>query len=397
MEARGHDAVAAVSRATLALAAVLALAGCDLGDETVAPGRDRPVVHAVLDPFTGQTYEVLLERTLTGRVTVSRGAALDSLDPIASGEGVPISGARVELRDTSGLVAVGIEDAAVRADGKGRGVYRFQNRIPPIFVPPAGNEMVLVRGRRYTLRITTPEEVVVTGATTIPFTRIVPDTMPVRVFDRERDSYPFTWPRAEEVHRYAVQIQTPFGPFEIFTPDSSMDLDGELRNVLADELPPVFVPGFLQTVQVLAVDTNYFDYYRSANDPFTGSGLIDHLDGGRGVFGSVAAIRTSRLEVVAPIDEPGEGEWMSVADETPSATRVMVYFTGRLVSIRWDDLDDRPTRQGMYGSRDGSRLRFPIRLTNGADADIVGELTATSLVLRYPDGRERRFVRPAGR
>jgi hypothetical protein len=381
----------------LALAALAALAACDLGEETVAPGRDRPVVHAVLDPFTGLTYEMLLERTLTGRVTVSNGAALDSLDAIASAEGVPISGARVELRDTAGLVAVGVEDAAARADGKGRGVYRFQNRIPPIVVPGAGNEMLLVRGRRYTLHVTTPEEVLVTGTTTIPFTRIVPDTMPVRVFDRERDSYPFTWPRAEAVHRYAVQIQSPFGPFEIFTPDSSMDLDGGLRNPLADQLPPVFVPGFLQTVQVLAVDTNYFDYYRSANDPFTGTGIINHLDGGRGVFGSVVAIRTSRLDVVAPIDEPGEGEWVSVADGTPSPTRIIVYFTGRLVSLRWDDPDDRPTRQGMYGSRDGSRLRFPIRLVNGDEVDIIGELTATSLVLRYPDGRERRFVRPAAR
>ena len=42
---------------------------------------------------------------------------------------------------------------------------------------------------------------------------------------------------------------------------------------------------------VLTVDSNYFDFVRSGSDPITGRGFLNHLEGGIGVFGSVAPYR----------------------------------------------------------------------------------------------------------
>jgi hypothetical protein len=54
------------------------------------------------------------------------------------------------------------------------------------------------------------------------------------------------------------------------------------------------------------MDTNYFDFVRSATNPLTGSGFLNHLTGAIGVFGSVAPA-TYVLRVVAPRRDPREG------------------------------------------------------------------------------------------
>jgi hypothetical protein len=72
----------------------------------------------------------------------------------------------------------------------------------------------------------------------------------------------------------------------------------------------VFIPGFRQRVSVAAVDTNYFDYYRTRNDPFTGAGIINRLDGGIGVFGAAVTIAGRVVDVVQDSREPAlEGIW----------------------------------------------------------------------------------------
>ena len=48
-------------------------------------------------------------------------------------------------------------------------------------------------------------------------------------------------------------------------------------------------PGFRQDVLVAAVDSNFYDYYRTNNDPFTGAGIISRLTGGLGLFGSLVS------------------------------------------------------------------------------------------------------------
>lgn len=338
------------------LLAAGAIAACEFDEQTVAPGRPRPVVHAVLNPFGGREYMLFLERTLSGRIA-TRDSAFDPDDPIVSGEGEPITGALVIIYNEIGDSAIGEEIASVRTDGKGAGVYRFLNVGRGAFgQPPPPNGINITRGQQYRLVITLPDGNTVLGTTTVPFPSIQPDTVATRVFDRERDRYEMDWPAAELTKRYAVQIQTPHGPFELFSAEPSISLTGDLRNFFADRFPFVFVPGFRQALQVLAVDVNYFDYYRTANDPFTGSGLLTHLDGASGVFGSAVPIRGTRVEVVAPIDEPGEGTWQPLDDATQFPPRLTIFYSsGGVASGRLDEIDVLPYRWGVLGSRAGTR------------------------------------------
>ena len=372
-------------------AGVLALTACEFDEHAVGTGVARPVVHAVLNPVTPQgDFVVLLERTLTGSVD-TRADVHDPEDPIASGNGVPISGAQVEITRTDGSrTAIGIEDASVRGDHKGAGVYRFLNQpCTPFFCPV--NTQPITRGGRYRLRITLPG-----GTSTIEGETIVPITQPqanasLRIhFDRERDTLRVTWPAAEHAHRYVLQIQTPYGPFQAFSDTNAITLTGGLRNFLADRIPLVFTPGFEQAVQIAAVDSAYYDYYRSINDPFTGSGLLTHLRGATGLFGSYAPIRRDTLEVTAPQDEPVEGTFVGVNG------RMVLYAQGaQLMSGRWEDGSGQ--RHGVLGVRSGNSMRLAVLQAAAINDTLLvatGEVVADTLFLRFGGpGNEQRFRR----
>ena len=100
------------------------------------------------------------------------------------------------------------------------------------------------------------------------------------LFNRDRDSLRLTW--RSVVARAAIWCasNSPFGAFLLYTDSTHITLKGDLRNYFASSLERVLIPGFRQRVSVAAVDSNFFDYYRSRNDPFTGSGIINNLDGG---------------------------------------------------------------------------------------------------------------------
>jgi hypothetical protein len=83
-----------------ALLVALGLAGCEFDEKTIGVSERQIVVHAVLDPLPA-TQVVLVEELLTGRVRVNERTP-DSADPIVSGGGVPISGARVVVTASSG-------------------------------------------------------------------------------------------------------------------------------------------------------------------------------------------------------------------------------------------------------------------------------------------------------
>jgi hypothetical protein len=406
MRGRTHGAARRTARRAARIAAFLAagaVAACEFDERTVAPGRARPVVHAVLNPFGGREYHLFLERTLTGRIA-TRDSAFDPDDPIVSGEGEPITGALVIIYNEIGDSAIGEEVAAVRADGKGAGVYRFLNvGRGPFGEPPPPNGLNIARAQRYRLDITLPDGNRVVGTTTVPFPSIRPDSVATRVFDRERDVYEMEWPAAELTKRYAVQIQTPHGPFELFSAEPSISISGDLRNFFAERFPLVFTPGFRLNLQVLAVDENYFDYYRSVNDPFTGSGLLTHLDGASGVFGSAVPIRGTRVEVVAPIDEPGEGTWQPIDDVTQFPPRLTIYYSGSVASGRLDEIDVRPYRWGVLGARAGPResprLTLAVleaQLATDTAYTLTAELRGDTLVTREGSTPgERRWKRVA--
>lgn len=378
-------------RALILAAALPLLAGCELefDERTVGAGRPRAVVHAVLNPrSTGDnTFVVLLERTLTGEVQTR--SVRDPEDPVASGGGSPISGARVEITDlANGRTAVGVEDVTARDDEKGAGVYRFINASCQLGCPP--NLIPITRGARYRLRITLEGSTdVVEAETTVPAPQLAPDTAPATRFDRERDTIRLAWPAAERAHRYVVQVQTPYGPFQLFSDTNAITLTGGLRNFLVDRVPLVFTPGFLQPVQIAAVDTNFYDYFRSSSDPFTGAQLINRVRGGLGLFGGYAPIRNSALEVVAPQDENVEGNFVGGTD------RFEIYVMGPgLVSGRYNRTSS--FRYPVLGVRDGDRMRLAV-LRNPRVSDTLfvvdAEVVADTLIIRRSGEVFQRFFR----
>lgn len=346
---------------TLVAGTLASLAACQFDRTTLPTGNARPVVHAVLNPFTASAFTVLLERTLSGRVSVQEGK-LDTADVVVTGGGDPITGARVtiyndELQDNG----VGIEAVAQHADGKGRGVYVFLNVGCGAFSCPS-NGILLRRGMTYRLDIQTPTGEHLTATTQIPIAFARPDTGSQRTFDAVHDTYVFSWPKAETLDRYAVQVQTPYGPFQTFSDVESLAVNGTLRNFQQDRFPRVFVPGFRQALQAIAVERNYFDYYRSANDPFTGQGLVSRIEGGTGLFGAIHPIRYQELDVTGPFDDAVDGQWRLIGDTTGFPPRLTTYSDGTLASGRLEDVfsPDFVTRRGVLGTRSGSRLQLAV-------------------------------------
>lgn len=378
-------------------AAVASLAACELDEVTVPTGSSRPVVHAVLNPFTS-SFTVFVERTLGGRVSVREGR-FDPDDPIVSGGGEPITGARVviylpELSDSG----VGIEVVGERGDGKGRGVYRFVNEGCGLFSCPS-NGIILRRGLSYDLRIQTSTDGVITGKTQIPLGFPRPDTGFRRTFNADGETYTFTWRPNETLRRYAVQIQSPYGPFQTFSDVESLAVNSTLRNFQQDRLPRVFVPGFRQPMQALAVDQNYFDYYRSENDPFTGLGLVSSVAGATGVFGAVQPLRYQELDVVATMDEPVEGRWAFIDDTARFPARLTTYVQGDFASGRLEDVFDPDFRtlRAMIGTRQGNTLRMAVLNSSSLAVDtawtFVGEVRGDTLYTTSSLKGEQRWRR----
>jgi hypothetical protein len=284
-----------LAAATLLLSFAAVLASCKL-DEVQVPAAATPgiVVHAVLDPFTDDEV-VLVEQLLIGEVEVDDRVRRDTLDPIVTGGGIPIRDALVILRDLdTGDEATGVESATVRADGKGQGVYRVANSPNGVRVRRGGRYELEVRWRGLTAR----------AQTTVPDpSEFMPQVLGTHEFNVDHDSLVLDWNDAQ-ARRFVLLAETPYAPFRLFSARDRLVVRGTMRNLFAENLPPVFVPGFIQTVSTAAVDTNYFDYYRSFNNPFTGSGIINHIDGGVGVFGSIVPLDTRRLDVTADFDEP---------------------------------------------------------------------------------------------
>lgn len=387
--------------ALLALGAAATVVACEFDRQTVGPRTARPVVHAVLNPFVWSEFTVLLERSLTGRVTVREGK-LDTADVVVSGSGDPLSGARVvlysdELRDSG----VAIEEATRRTDGRGRGVYVFENfGCGTFYCPPHG--IILRRGVTYRLEITTPLGERMSGTTQIPVAYPRPDTASRRTFHPKRDTYVFSWRPAETLERYAVQIQTPFGPFQTFSSAESLAINGSFRNFQQRGLPRVFVPGFRQPLMALAVDRGYFDYYRTENNAFTGQGLVGNMTGGAGLFGAIHELRYQDLDVVGDFDEPLDGRWRLEGDNSGFPPVLTTYTDGSFVSGRLENVFDPEltTLRGVLGARIPEGLRLAV-LAKMSARDTAWTMTAEArgdtLFTSSPEKGDQRWRRiPTG-
>ncbi len=291
---------------TMAVVATLA-AACEIGKIAIPTTAPTLVVHAVLNPnFTSQV--VLLERTLTGTITIPE-TGFNPVDPIASAGGIPVTGASVDIIDAAGTVYHGAEDRDNPTNkGKGGGVYR---------VPLSGTAMVL--GATYRLRVRTADSEALTASTRLPAPATRATGGLTRTFNRDHDTMLVQWPNASSARAYTLRIETPFGPFFLFTDSTRFRATGALRNFFANSLQRVFIPGFRQDMVVAAVDSNFYDYYRTTNDPFTGTGIISRVTGGLGLFGSLVELNTGTITVTADQTQPIEGRFR-LAPTAPGTT-----------------------------------------------------------------------------
>jgi hypothetical protein len=302
-----------------------------------------------------------------------------------SGGGIPVSGALVEIIDSTGVVFPAVEDTQFFGGTMGAGAYHASM--------PNGLRL----GSRYQLRIRTPDGEEVTGYTRVPRPDLGSTGTFAGPFNRDHDSLLVAWRAGSATRAYMLRVESPFGPFFLFTDSSRFNVSGDLRNIFASDLPRLFIPGFEQQVVIAAVDSNFFDYYRTNNDPFTGSGIISRLTGAVGVFGAVFITNRATLEVTADRTEPIEGRYLltsvsSIEDELANSMTLYVESpsskaqTPAALSGQWTPAVSGPGFGGMLGRMSGTNVSLAL-LANQREGDTLdvfeGELQGNNLTGTY--------------
>jgi hypothetical protein len=368
---------------------LLALLGaCELERVGIQPTTSQLATHGVLSA-TAFDQVVLIERTRNGTVQ-SIAPPFDLEVPLVTDEGIAETGAIVTLTTPGGATIVAREDYPARNDGSGRGVYRFP-------LPGAS----LQRNGTYRLSVLTSKGEVIKGETAVPggAVAMVPE---MRDFDRSGDPATIAWPPATGARSYYVRIETPFGPRAFFTDGTDVRLPGLLRNVDLRNLPHVFIPGFPQAMTVSAVDSNFYDWYRTHNDALSGQGLANRVTGAFGFFGSLVRLRFQELHVVAPQTEPIAGRYRVVGppDELAAGPHLGLELYVESPSARGDQpdaLSGRVHRKvtftspgcefcGVLGTVQGGRVTLNF-LRNWSASDtaevLTGEVRGDTIVGQY--------------
>jgi hypothetical protein len=346
---------------------------------------------------SASTQIVFLERTLTGAVHVPDPGSFDASDPIVSAGGIPISGALVEISDSSGVGFAGVESVTIQASGQGRGVY---------LVPIATTFIRL--GQRYKLHVHTQEGEDVTAFTRIPLPEVSSTGGLTRTLNRDHDTLNISWEASLKARAYAMRVESPYGPFFLFTDSLHVRLTGDLRNLFAGDLQHVLVPGFHQDLLVAAVDSNFFDYYRTNNDPFTGAGIISRINGGLGLFGSLVTLTNGTLTVIADQTQPIEGRFRVTtngANTTPAAS-FNLYIESpaarsdgpAALSGRWITQSiTNPHGEGLIGTLKGNAVTLAL-LSNQSAGDTLdvfdGQLHGDTLTGAFRKAGVAVFARP---
>jgi hypothetical protein len=264
-------------------------------DKTAIP-RTTPqlALHGVLSA-SAVDQVVLLERTNSGRVQLNF-PAFDLEDAMGSDSGIAETGALMTLTLPGGGTLVAQEDNHGKP-GQGEGVYRF-GIIGP----------VLKRNETYRLTVITTRGEQLTAETSVPDgTAAMAPTL--GTLNRAVEALTLDWPASPTARSYYVWVEGPYGPMRFFTESTHVQLPGLMRNTTPNNLPHVFFPGFTQAVTVSAVDSNFYDWFRTFNNLLTSEGLINRVSGGLGVFGSLVRLRFDSLQVTAPQTQPVEGHF----------------------------------------------------------------------------------------
>ena len=365
----------------LATFTLLGIVACTFDQKTIAVSASQVTVHAVLDPGA-VVQDVLVEKTLTGSVSIATNVRFDPLDPINTGDGIPIARAEVSISGPDGTL-VGRE---LRYAGKpstyGAGRYVIDAGVGKTPIRP---------GARYTLTVRAPDGTVVTGTTLVPSATPLASCCRLDAFDRDRDTVRLDWRAVVGARTYGLRVESPFGPFLLFSDSTHLFLPGTLRNLFASDLQRLFIPGFQQQYTVFAVDTNYFDYYRSRNDPFTGSGIINRLQGGVGLLGSTVILDARTLDITQqPRESAFEGDYeiTQTSRSLVDVMRLYVETPGASAAVSGWYSRDRKTsaRDGIVGVRTGSRIELKFLLEQNARrhlATFTGTVLGDSLVGTY--------------
>lgn len=246
--------------------------GC-MNLEAPAPATSpQLVVHAVLDTYADQQF-LLLNRARTGEPSSTGTNSHDA----------PIGGATVTITAPNGIVMTANENAPNSAVFP-VGVYAFT---------PRRYGVTVAQGGTYALHIRTPSGEEASGTTTIPVVPASSTRVPPKIFLRLRDTLRLGWARVPGARSYELVI-TPYlsSLYRTFF-DTTVAVPGTALTVTGD---PVFLRGRTMNIVVSAVDENYYDYYRGQSDPFA-SGTPTHLTGAVGVFGSIAPLLMTTVQV----------------------------------------------------------------------------------------------------
>lgn len=323
------------------------------------------VVHGILSA-NAVSQLVLLERSWNGEhPVITSGPPYNPGDPVGSGSGFPEISAAVEVTTPDGETLRGSELRLLDA--------RFPAGVYSLPIPATA----IAAGGRYQLSVRTSAGETLGAATTVPAAWGA-GAVVVRPFDRTGDSLVLQWPVFAAARGYQLRIETPYGPYTALTERQDVRVSGSLRNVFVEGLPRVFFPGFRQLVTVSAVDSNYYDFFRSSNNFYSGRGLISRVAGGLGVFGAIARAAQYQLRVSAPFVHAIEGEYHYLGTAEDSARTLVIGLT-LYVDARGARADQPDALSGAFRARLGSGI---------IPADTLGGL----LGIRFADSLRVAFL-----
>ncbi len=358
------------ARRVFALLLVLSsLVACEIATETVARPAPRIVVHAVLNPDATEQV-ILVESSLTGRVAIDSTLRFDPRDPIRTAGGEPLSDAIVQLfRDDASTGALAVE------------TMRNNRRTGRYVV--SREHLVIEPGVRYRLHVRTSDGREVTGETRVPAPPAgwLPGAgevvQPVSI-NRSLDTLRLNWAPSDGARTYAIRVETPNGPWFLFSDSTQFALAGTLRNFFSNGFPSVFYPGFSQLVSVGAVDANFYDYNRSGNDPFGGTGLISSVRGGIGLFGSMLSLLRREVAVTERDRFPLDARWVGMTESGTEAEYDLWLESLGTPRSSVSGRERTGERRFLVGTLDGEQLRL-VTLT-GASASDTAALFRASVV-----------------
>jgi hypothetical protein len=196
----------------------------------------------------------------------------------------PVDSATVTITGPDGIAMTGVEGQ----DSSLTRVYRVTLSKFHEQLTPGGTY-------RLHVRLKTGEEV--TGTTTIPNAQPVLSPIAILPFNEMTDTIKLSWPAVPGASSYEVRVQSTAGVYALFA-DTSVVLPGTMRSFNGTA---VFANGLNHTVVVSAVDANYYQYYRTTSDPFSGATVQGNLWGAEGVFGSLVIVAVRAFHVATTV------------------------------------------------------------------------------------------------